>query len=322
MHGGLWLAVGAALVAAMIGLVPRPRREDRLGVGLALVALLGAFFLRLEAGTGWLEGLRVGDVEVSMILVLGVSAVALAALVCTLVRGSADGRLLVRLLAATALARRLSVMDAEFAVFAMAGVGAALAARGRIPTGRVALAWLAVGILALRTAVFHAMGFEESFSTIDVGQAFAGLGGGEAHALDAAGGAVITWQMMVAIVQLALRMALPWVLILAALMRSVRRTPGASVGTLRCVLGDLALSFAARGAAIATALWAWWRNNWWMTKAYTVYAYAAADVILLLLCATLCGAWLRGRTSPGGEDREEDRLHPSPALGMMDPWSA
>ena len=51
-------------------------------------------------------------------------------------------------------------------------------------------------------------------------------------------------------------------------------------------------------AAIAVALWAWWRNSWWMTHAYTVYAYAAADVLLILVCAALCGgfrrtAWLR-----------------------------
>ncbi len=290
-----WLFTGAALtllVPILVRLRPGNRAADLPGILLATLALGGAFFLRLDADQGWLAGIDLAPgTPLSMIVVMAVNALGLAALVVTIFRGSANGRLLVRILAAVALARRLSVMDAEFAVFALVAVGAALAARAQVPTGRTALAWLAVGILAVRTAVFHAMGFEESFSTLDVGQAFAGLGGGDAQPLDAAGGAVITWQIMVAGIQLALRMALPWILIVAALSRAIERTAGATGGTLRCVLGDLALSFAARGAAIATAIWAWWRNNWWMTKAYTVFAYAAADVILLLVCASLCGAW-------------------------------
>ncbi len=315
-----WLGAGAALVVAMVRLVPLPRREDRLGVLLAGAALALAFFLRLDARYGWMDGIEFfgdpvtgqGALLLSTVIVMCVNFLGLAAMVVTLFRGTADGRLLVRLLAAVALARRLSVMDAEFTVFALTAVGAALAARARVPSGRVQLAWLAVGILALRTAIFHAMGFEESFSTLDVGQAFAGLGGGDAQALDAAGGAVITWQVIVAGIQVALRMALPWVLILAALARAVERTHGSSSGALRCVLGDLAVSFGARGAAIAVALWAWWRNAWWMTHAYTVYAYAAADVVLLLLCASLCGAWT---PTPGAPVEPQRRPEAVPTVG-------
>jgi len=304
----VWFGLGLALVLALFRLVPAPRREDRVGLVLAGLGVLGAYFLRIEAEHGLLAGLEVGGLEAATLVVLAVNALGLGALATTLLRGTPDGRLLVRLLAAIALARRLSVMDAEFAVFALVAVGAALAARARVPAGRVQLAWLAVGLIAIRTAVFHAMGFEESFSTLDVGQAFAGLGGGDAQALDAAGGAVITWQVIVAGIQLALRMALPWVLILAALGRAVERTHGAQSGVLRCVLGDLAVSYAARGAAIATALWAWWRNSWWMTHAYTVYAYGAADVVLLLLCASLCGAWFQAPSA------SEDPV-PEPAGG-------
>ncbi|MDJ0522270.1 MAG: alkaline phosphatase family protein [Planctomycetota bacterium] len=313
IRDNLWFLLGVALVVALVAIVPRPRREDRLGLTLAGLALGGAFFLRLNAAADWLPTVPGGGfLDPSTLLVMTVNLLGLAALAVTVLRGSADGRLLVRLLAGVALARRLSVMDAEFAVFALTAVGAALAARARVPSGRVALAWLAVGLLALRTAVFHAMGFEESFSTLDVGQAFAGLGGGNAQALDAAGGAVITWQVIAAGIQLALRMALPWVLILAALSRAVERTHGHDSGVLRCVLGDLAVSFAARGAAIATALWAWWRNAWWMTHAYTVYAYAAADVVLLLLCASLCGAWT---PAPGARREAKTRAEPVPTVG-------
>ncbi len=276
----VWMGVGVALTAAVVVLI-MPRgipRSDTVGFLLAVVATVFAYVMRTN---------RDAPLAVGM----GASIAGVLALVWSLRFGSAHGRLLVRILAALALARRLSVMDAEFAVFAVAALGAALAARIEAPRTRIGLAWLAVGILALRTAIFHAMGFEESFSTLDVGQAFAGLGDNEARALDAAGGAVITWQVIVATLQMALRMAMPWVLILAALSYALQQTRGVMQGSMRCVLGDLVVSFSARGAAIATALWAWWRQSWWVTHAYTVYAYAVGEVILLLVCATLVGAW-------------------------------
>jgi hypothetical protein len=293
MRDPLMLAQGLWLTGSLLLLVPRATYDARNAPGLALaaVSLVLAYGMR-------------ADPDVNIVVSLGAVVSGLAALAWTVARGTPDGRLVVRLLAACALARRLSPADAEFLVFALSAVGAALAARLRVPRTRVGLAWLAVGLLALRTAIFHAMGFEESFSTLDVGQAFAGLGSTKTQALDAAGGAVMTWQVFVAIVQMGIRMSLPWLLLAAPLARAVQRTPGAGPGTLRVVAADLMVALGARGAAIATALWAWWRNSWWMTHAYTVYAYGAGDVILLLLCFTLCGVWRR--------DAEASAVPPEP----------
>ena len=60
---------------------------------------------------------------------------------------------------------------------------------------------------------------------------------------------------------------------------------------MRQTVSDLAVAFGARGAVIVAALWVWWQNRWWMTLAYTVFAYTAADLILALLMALLVGAW-------------------------------
>ena len=302
MRDPIWLFVGAALSVLALGLaMPRPLpRADRVGVVLAGLALAAAVYVRIDRQAFWpiAEGIANALPFLDAAYLAGIirNGFALSALAWAITRGSPDGKLFVRVAAGLALARQLSVMDAEFAVFALAAVGATLGARLRVPTTRVGIAWLAVGIVALRTAIFHAMGFEESFSTLDVGQAFAGMETTE-QTLDAAGGAVITGQIVVAGLQLALRMALPWVLLLAALVRATERTAD-TLDLVRCTVGDLVVSYGARGAAIAVALWAWWRNSWWMTHAYTVYAYAAADVLLLLVCGALCGvfrgrAWLR-----------------------------
>jgi hypothetical protein len=299
MHDVGWLLIGIGFVAVLGGFVLQrvSLRRDAVGLGLSALALAMAYVVRADRQAFW--GLAVATADALPFLHPAYVAMAirdgpaLLALSWSLGRGSPDGRLAARLLAGVALAREFAVFDAEFAVFALAGIGAALAARMILPRRRIALAWLAVGVLALRTAIFHAMGFEETFSTLDVGQAFAGLEATKTAPLDAAGGAVITGQIIVASIQMALRMALPWVLIVAALTRAAERTRQATLGAVRCVLGDVAVAFAARGAAIAVALWAWWRNSWWMTHAYTVYAYAAADVILLLVCAVLCGAFRR-----------------------------
>nr|MDJ0975736.1 alkaline phosphatase family protein [Planctomycetota bacterium] len=304
-----WLLVGVVGVGAVLAFL-RWREVDRRdlpGLLLAGFSLVLAFFLRLRPEQALTDQFGTNGY---LVLTIGTSGLAIAALVYSVARGSAEGRMAVRMIAALALARRLSVMDAEFAVFGVVAVGGVLVARMPVPTTRVRLAWMAVGILALRTAIFHAMGFEESFSTLDVGQAFTGLGTGEAQALDAAGGIVISWQIVVAGIQLAVRMALPWLVILASVTRAFEATPDAPDGALRVMLQDLAISYAARGAAILTALWAWWRSSWWMTHAYTVYAFGAADVLLLLACATLAGSW-RKRTAPAPEPAPVPR--PAPA---------
>ncbi|MDF1700934.1 MAG: alkaline phosphatase family protein [Planctomycetota bacterium] len=302
MRDAGWLLAGVLLSLLMLVLAfPRGAlRANAVGLGLAALALGAACLVRYDRQAFWDTAVALSDALpfLDPAYMAGVirNGFALIALAWAVVRGTPDGRLFVRLAAGVALARQLSVMDAEFAVFALAAVGAALAARLKVPVTRVGIAWLAVGVLALRTAIFHAMGFEESFSTLDVGQAFAGLEATEQR-LDAAGGAVITGQIVVAGIQLALRMALPWILLLAALVRATERTAD-TLDLVRCAVGDLTVSYAARGASIAVALWAWWRNSWWMTHAYTVYAYAAADVVLLLVCGALCGvfrgsAWRR-----------------------------
>jgi len=287
----LWWAIGLLFSFVAVGLVlarGRPDRRDVTGLVLALIAWVFAYVARAWMGA-------------PMVITIGANVMGLAALGAALWRGSPDGRWLVRMIAALALARRLSMSEAEFSAFALTAIGAALASHWRGPVTRTRIAWTAVAILALRTAIFHAMGFNESFSTLDVGQAFAGLEGGDTPALDSAGGAVVTWQVIVAAIQVALRMSLPWILILGAVVRVLQATPGAGPGMFRCLLMDLAVTFAARGAAIVTALWAWWRSSWWMTKAYTVYAFGAADVILLLVCATLVGAWGPKRASRRAE---------------------
>lgn len=291
-----WLLAGATISVIALALIRWKDvvSADRPAILVATTSLALAFILRLTPEAELVA--RFGH-QTYLVLTIGTTVVAFAALILSLFRGSPEGRLLVRVVAALALARRLSVMDAEFAVFAVVAVGAVLMARMPLPRTRLRIACMAVGILAIRTAIFHAMGFEESFSTLDVGQAFTGLGTGKAQSLDAAGGIVISWQIIVATIQLAIRMALPWVLILASVVRSYEATEDAGPEVLHVLLMDLALTFAARGAAILTALWAWWRSSWWMTHAYTVYAFGAADVLLLLVCAVVAGGWRRGPAS-------------------------
>ncbi len=294
---GVLLGAGAACSALVLLLAPRRglSRADAPGLVMAVLALLGAFSGRVPALAEALADQQLAGLSLEVWQTFALNALSVLALLLTLVRGTPDGRLLVRVIAAAALARRLALSDAEFAAFALTGVGCMLAARLQLPRSRLALAWLAIAVLLLRTAVFHAMGFVESFSTLDVGAAFKGLGEAEAQALDAAGGPQVTWQVQVAGVQLALRMALPWILLLAAMVRAAGRTHAAAAP--RLLVGDIALSFAARGAAIAAALWAWWMSVWWTTLAYTVYAFAAADVVLLLVCAGACGVFGERRAS-------------------------
>lgn len=318
-----WLAgLGLGLVALGGGLArwKEVARADVPALALAGLALCGAFLPGLPGVGAWLATVRWAESPLDVWQALGVNGLALAALFVALARGTPEGRLLARVGAATALARRLALTDGEFAAFALAAVGCMLAARLRLAHGRRALAWLAVGVLALRTGVFHAMGFVESFSTLDVGAAFKGLGEAQAQALDAAGGAHVTWQVKVAGLQLALRMALPWVLLLAAVMRAAARSGAA--GAPPRLVGDVALSFAARGAAIAAALWAWWMSVWWTTLAYTVYAFAAADVVLLLVCAGACGVFGERRAAPRPAPREARLLRGAPAGQNAAPWTA
>ncbi|MCB9826012.1 MAG: alkaline phosphatase family protein [Planctomycetes bacterium] len=297
-HDSRALLAGALLVIPVVLLAPRRAWRDGGGIalGLALLALVGAYVHRL-VGSDVLEA-QLG-VSMARVVSLGTNAVGLAALLAALApRVGPDGRLLATMLAAIALSRRLSVMDAENAAFVVVAIGAMGASRLGIGMTRVRVAWAALGLVVLRTAVFHAMGFEESFSTLDVGQAFAGLGkAGPAGTSLAATG--VTWQIVAAGIQLALRMALPWVLFLAAVRRGLEARPGAGPAVGRQLIVDVAVAGAARAALVAAALWAWWRNTWWMSHAYTVYAYAAADIILLAVVAALLGFFGRDERAAG-----------------------
>jgi hypothetical protein len=207
-----------------------------------------------------------------------------AALAVSLWRGTPDGRLAVRLLAATALARRLTVNDLEFAAFVVVAIGAALLARRPGPATRRGLAWLAAAILLFRTAAFHAMGQTESFSTVDIAGGFAGMSAGNGGQAGAAGGA--TPEVVEAALQLALRFLLPWLVLLAAAARAL-----GDARRLRALVADLAISYAARGAAIAIGIWVLWRSAWWFSNAYPVFALGAGDLVLLTAAALLVGAW-------------------------------
>ncbi|MFV1959086.1 MAG: zinc-dependent metalloprotease, partial [Planctomycetota bacterium] len=294
LAGGDWLGVVGRRDLAMLLLgalfVPgivlaagrrRLRRPDAAGLVLALLALLLAYAVRLDA-------------DPSALVSRGANLVALVALGLTFVRGTPDGRLLVRLLASVALARRLTSLDGEFVVFVLLAIGAALAARIPGPRRRLSLAWMALGLLAIRLAVHHALGGTESFSTVDVAAGFVGLGGGEVQAVGGGDVGGVTPQILEATAQLALRFSLPWVVLLAAASRTLGRA-----ADVRTLVGDLALTFAGRGAAITVALWAWWRSAWWVAQARAVYALGTADLLLLLLAAFLVGAWWgRGQRSP------------------------
>ena len=287
-----WLLLGAGALVALPWALRAERlvRHDWISLVPALLALAGAFLGRVIGEQALLESLGATGLE---ILTQSTNALAVLALLLSLRRGTPDGRFLARVVAGVALTRRLAGSDAESAVYAVAAVAAALCTHLQSPRRRVGLAGLALGLVLLRTGLFHAMGFTESFSTLDVGQAFKGLAGASTEALDPAEQAVIGRQIIQAGIQLAMRMGLPWVLFLAAVTRMFERSGDGSGGAMRVVLVDLVVAYGARTAAILVALPAWWRQSWWMTHAYTVQAYAAADVVLLLAYALLLGAFVR-----------------------------
>lgn len=294
--GSLALGVVATFCVVAFGLsTSEARRALSHGGWMVLlpsaVALLLAYVHRL----GWLLdrpaawGIAVG---------VGANIMGLAALFAAArSRTPPDIRLLACVLAGVALARRASVTDGEHLAYALVALAAMAAGRFHLPQGHRRLVCWALGLLVLRVGVFHAMGFVESFSTLDVGQAFAGLGGASALTVaDAAAGASVTWQVVVAGLQLTLRMALPWILFLAALRRALDREPARQLAPLRAILGGVVVGFAARAAVIVAAVWALHHNTWWMSHAYTVYAFAVADILLLAVVGALMGAfsWSRG----------------------------
>ncbi|MFM8981286.1 MAG: alkaline phosphatase family protein [Planctomycetia bacterium] len=283
-----WALAAGALMLGLRLLLARERRTDvpRLACTLADVALGLAWAGRLLAAVDGLPwALRV-------LLAFGPQVAAVAALLLALRAPSPAAALLPRLVAALALARRLTASDAECTAFALLAACAWRA--GRLPRAAPALALggLAALVLALRTAGFHALGGTESFSTVDVGAGFLGLETLGSGAQPGVGG--VTWPNAVATLQVGLRFALPWLLLFAALAAQ-----GLEAARLRLLLAALAAGFAARAALLLLMLWAFAENAWWVEQAYTVYALGAADVPLLCVAAVAGGAFTVPRLQPG-----------------------
>jgi hypothetical protein len=191
---------------------------------------------------------------------------ALGAFGLTLVVGGSDARaddarLSARLLAALALARVLQPSDAQAAGFAVLAIGCRAAASLPAPSTRLRVAGLAVLVLVLRTAAFHALGHVESESTVDVAGGFGGRGAGGAEA--GTGGWTI--EMWIATALQFLRFSLVWIAMLAAAARSFARA-GAADG-LRRLVADLATTYGGRAAVLVAGLWVWWRSSWgWRSR--------------------------------------------------------
>lgn len=293
-----FLALGLALMGLLTWLLPRPWhvRPGRLAVALGLaglsLAILGRM-LPLPTGGGAAFAVRVA-------LAFGPQALALAALLASaFFPGTRAGALAARTFAALALTRRLTASDAEWALVVGLVLGGVLLARLPLAHRRRGLALVAIALLLTRTAAFHAAGGTESRSTVDVGTGFYGLeefaaaphAPGTAALVQAGGG--VTWQMVVAGLQVALRFALPWLVLLSALAYAAR-----TAAALRALLTDLALSFAARATALVLCLWALTDNGWWVGQAQEVVSLGAADLVLLLAAALLVGAFRRDPAGP------------------------
>ena len=202
----------------------------------------------------------------------------LASLTVTAFRGTPDGRLWVRLVAVVALGSVLhDRSDAQWLALVLLALGALAGARLPSPTGRVRVAALAVAVLAIRIALFHAMGFTESFSTLDTG-AGAVPGAGQAAA-EARGHVGLTSEVVVNALLMALKYGLVWIALLAAVVRSLERDGRAHL--LPTIAADLSITYAARAAALVAGVWVWWRSSWWASTAYPVFAIALIDVVLL-----------------------------------------
>jgi hypothetical protein len=191
--------------------------------------------------------------------------------------GTPDGRLAARCLAALALARLLEPTDASAAVLALVCAGCRLAGSLPAPRARAARAGLALALVAVRTAVFHASGNAETLSTVDVGPGFlpVALGGPPAP------GTGVSADVIGAVALLSLRFACPWIALFAAASRAFEAARDER-GT-RVLLGDLAVAYGARGAAVVAALAVWWRSGWWLPAGTAVFLFAAAEVCLASL---------------------------------------
>jgi hypothetical protein len=165
--------------------------------------------------------------------------------------------------------------------------GARVAASLGAPATRLGVALVAVAVVAAKVATFHAMGYSETFSTVDTG---AGVVPGREVSTAAGGGGVRAEVIENVALQL-LRLALPWVVLLAsaahAFAASSRRA------AFRVLSTDVLLAYATRAAALVAAMWVWWRSSWWVSTAYAAFALGTADALVAALVVASCGAFRR-----------------------------
>ena len=272
------LAAAAALAPVVVAAARAARGggRDAFAVGVAPLLLVSAVFSRasLLRSASPRHGGRAGGV-----LLLAASPFV----------AGADARLAVRLLGCAALGAIFHERsDAQVLGVALTVAAGLALSRVPVPASRTGLAALAVLLLAVRIAVFHALGFSESFSTIDVG---AGVVPGARGDGATAGADGWTPAMLETALHLAVKFALVWVVLLAGLARAFERA--GHPHALRTVVFDLAVAFAARGALLAIGMTVWWRSSWWVATAYPVFTLGAADVVLVLAAAAVSGAFRR-----------------------------
>jgi hypothetical protein len=278
---GLLPAVAGAAVAA--ALAADALRRLRPATVLAAASAAGAFALGNDA-----QGVPF----------VATGVLAAAAFAAAFREPSADARFAARCLAAAALGRLLSPSDASAALFTTFVAGCRLAGTLSAPRTPAGAAGLAIALVAVRAAVFHALGHAEDGSTVDVREGFA-LWGETSAATPASGGGPSV-EVVLAILVLTVRFALPWVAMFAACARSFEAA-GRREGTAR-LLGDLGVAYAARAAAIVLVLSVWWRSAWWVKAADPVFQYAGAEVLLASL-AFLLASRIGSGTAPAPAPR-------------------
>ncbi len=290
----LQTSIVALALGAAAGFALRGTRAPVRSVGALVSALVALAMAAVVRGAE-----LPGPVPYGLIVLTG-----LGALVVSL-RDRGDLALATRLIASIALAFLLDRPGDDAVVrFAILGVGAFAGGRLVAPSTRGGLVLFASLIALLRIAMFHALGGTESFSTVNAG---AGVIPGLAVSLDPGSGMSLAIAANVGVQ--ALRYALPWIVLLAMAMRMFERRADTRPGDAPRLVADLAAILSIRGAALVLAFSIWWAQSWWVSTARAVFAFAAADVVLVLASAALVGAFtrsgagtrVRSEASPAGQ---------------------
>jgi hypothetical protein len=292
-------AAPAALgIVATLLLATGALRRPRLAPLVGLAAASAAFALGNDAQ---------GAAFVAVASLSGATLVAAGA------SRDADARLVARCLAVVALGRLLSPSDAAAALLAVFALGCRAAGALAPPRTAVGAAGLAVAAVAARAALFHALGHAEDLSTVDVAAGFAAWGEGVGAArVEAAGPSA---EVVLAVLLLGLRFALPWVAVFAAAARAFgddRRGPAR-------LLGDVSVAYAARAAAVLLVLSVWWRSAWWIGAAVPTFLFAGAEVLLAGVGFALAAGGARAPESPRVGRAREALPTPAGAASAVGP---